>query len=122
MMTEPKPNPLIRYLIEQFKRAAIVVDFGYIDEDHAMQRAGIRSARQAIMVLDTCGPDARQALVPLLEDPNPAIRVYAAGFLLKVMPERALPVLKEIDEHCMERTTMTAFRILRRYERGDLDW
>ena len=46
-MSGEKHNLAVRLLVEQFKRAAIVTHFGDEDEDHAMQLAGIRSAKRA---------------------------------------------------------------------------
>jgi hypothetical protein len=109
----------VRFLIEQFKHAAIVTHFGYEDEDRAMQRAGIGAAKRVVQGLDAF--DARLALVPLLDDPDWGVRVSAAGYLVKALPERALPVLKEIRERCPTRAHMTAFWILERYEHGELE-
>ncbi len=120
-MSGKKQNLVIRYLVEQFSRAAIVTHFGYEDEDNAMQLAGLRSAKQAIQVLDTFGPDARLALVPLLDDPDWSIRVFAAGYLAKIMPERALPALQDIRLRAPTRARMTAFNMLQANERGELD-
>jgi hypothetical protein len=101
----------------QFRRAAIVYHWGYEDEDRAMQGAGKRSAEEAITVLDSC-KDGRMALVPFLDDPDPSVRVFAAGYLVKIMPERALAVLKELDERCITQARMTAFYFLERHENG----
>lgn len=101
----------------QFKRAAIVYHWGYEDDDRDMQYAGRRSMEEAITALDTC-KDGRVALVPFLDDPDPSVRVFAAGYLVKIMPERALAVLKELDERCLTRAHMTAFWFLQRHENG----
>jgi hypothetical protein len=111
-MTNVKQDPLIPFLIERFKRGAIVTHFGYEDEDNAMTGAGIDSAKGAIKLLDALGPETRLALLPLLEDPDWSIRVFAAGYLLKAAPERALPVLKQIKEECLTRARFTAFQFL----------
>ncbi|MGA8169687.1 MAG: HEAT repeat domain-containing protein [Methylocystis sp.] len=120
-MSGEREDPLIAYLMRQFTRAAIVAHYGYEDEDDAMQCAGIDSAKRAIKGLDLLGSKGRLALVPLLDDPDWGIRVFAAGYLVKIMPERALAVLKEIDERCPTRAHMTAFRILWSHEHGDLN-
>jgi len=101
----------------QFKRAAIVYHWGYEDDDELMKQAGLRSANEAIEVLDSY-KDGRLALVPFLDDPDPSVRVMAAGYLVKVIPERALAVLKELDERCLTRAHMTAFWFLQRHELG----
>lgn len=108
---------IIPMMVAQLKRAAIVYHWGYEYDDRRMQGAGKRSALEAIQALDTC-KDGRMALAPLLDDPDPSVRVFAAGFLVKVMPERALAVLKELDERCLTRAHMTAFWFLKRHEYG----
>jgi hypothetical protein len=108
---------LIPMMAAQFKRAAIVYHWGYEDDDHAMQGAGKRSAEEAITVLDS-SKDGRMALVSFLDDPDPSVRVFAAGYLVKLMPERALAVLKDLDERCVTRAHMTAFWFLQRHENG----
>lgn len=118
-MSGEKPNPLIPFLLLRFKRAAIAAQFGHEEEDRALQRAGSRLAKLAVRELDAF--DARLALVPLLDDPDWSIRVYAARHLIKVAPERALAALKDISEHCPTRAHMTAFWILRDYEHGELE-
>jgi hypothetical protein len=109
----------VRFLVGQFKRAAIVTHFGDEDEDNAMQLAGIRSAKRAARGLDAFG--ARLALVPLLEDPDWGVRAFAAGYLLKIAPERALPVLKDIHLYGSTHVRMTASEWLKKYERGELE-
>jgi hypothetical protein len=119
-MSGMKQDPLIPFLIERFKRGAIVTHFGYEDEEDAMQLAGINSVKRAIEILDMFGPEARLALLPLLEDPDPGVRVFAAGYLVKAAPHHALPVLKEISELCLTEARMTARQMLWRRERGEL--
>ncbi len=119
-MSRKKQTPMLQLLIGRFKRAAIVTHFGYEDEDAAIQRAGIASAKRAIEEIDAFGSGARLALVPLLDDPDPSIRVFAAGHLVKVTPERALAVLKEINERCPTLAQMTASDMLWRHRHGEL--
>ena len=83
-----------------------------------MQLAGIRSAKRAAQGLDAF--NARLALLPLLEDPDWGIRAFAGGYLLKIAPERALPVLKDISRRNSYHARSTAAEWLRRYERGEL--
>ena len=118
-MSGEKYNFAVRFLIEQFKHAAIVTHFGFEDEDRAMQRAGIGAAKRVVQGLDAF--DARLALAPLLEDPDWGVRASAAGYLVKALPERALAVLKEIRDHCPTHARITASHMLWNYEHGELD-
>lgn len=120
-MSSEKHGLVKRFLAEKFKHAAIVAQFGYQDEDKAMQRAGTRAARASAEYLDACGDDGRLALVPLLEDPEWGVRVFAAGYLVKLMPEQAVAVLKDVSERCPTRERMRAAHMLWKYEHGELD-
>lgn len=120
-MAPTKENPLLSFMSSKFQRAAIVAHYGYEDEDTAMQSAGIRAAKRAIEVLDAIGPEGRLALAPLLESADWGVRVFAAGYLVKVMPERALAILEEIRAKCPTQARMTASRMLRRHQAGTLD-
>jgi hypothetical protein len=59
-------------------------------------------------------------LVPLLADPEWGVRVFAAGCLVRVMPERALVVLKDVRAS-PTRERMRAADMLWKYEHGELD-
>ena len=119
-MTLDIPRAIVEGLIGQFRRAAIVTHFGYEDENDAMQTAGIDSAKQAIEVLDSFGSNARSALLPLLDDPDWSVRVFAASYLKKTHPQRALEVLKDIRDRCpAHHARWTALRTLDDFERGE---
>jgi hypothetical protein len=121
-MPAKKRSPFAPILVERFRQSAKVADFGYQQEDHAIQLAGLRAVERAAKQLDMlCGPEGRLELVPLLDDPELSIAVFAAGYLLKLMPERALAVLNDIDQRGHVEVRMTAGSILRRYEWGELD-
>jgi len=119
-MTDAKPDPLAAFLIERFKHAALVAHYGHEDEDDPMQIAGIKAAERAAQGLDAMGPDGRRALVPLLDDPDWGIRAYAAGYLVRLFPERALAVLEEISARCPTAARMTACRMQIAHEQARL--
>jgi hypothetical protein len=104
-------------LIERFKQAAILVHHGKFLGVAEIRKKGSAAVIAAMKELDAVGQDSRLALVPLLDSPNVNIQVYAAGYLLARMPERALPILEDIDLNCETEATMTAFHILQRYNR-----
>jgi hypothetical protein len=52
--------------------------------------------RRVLKVLD--GMDRRKDLSVFLDHPDPAIRANAAGILMNMMPDRCLPILREIGE------------------------
>ena len=105
------------FALKKFKRGAIVYVWGYELDDEQMQGAGLKSAELAIEFFDAV-VQSRMSLVPLLDDPDLSIRVFAAGFLVKVMPERALPVLEELAERGPAFIDMTAHYLLERHKYG----
>jgi hypothetical protein len=76
--------------------------------------------KRVVNHLDLYGPQGREALLPLLEDPEWNIRATAAAYLLKIMPQRALDVLQSVTtQRPTARIRMSAFQILRSIERGE---
>ncbi|ARN81581.1 DUF2019 domain-containing protein [Methylocystis bryophila] len=100
----------------------MATNFGYQDEDKAMQLAGLRALDRAAKGLDLLFKEkGREALVPLLDDADLSVRVFAAGYLLKLMPDRALAVLGDIRLRGESEVRVTAGSLLRRFENGTLD-
>jgi hypothetical protein len=52
---------------------------------------------EIVNVLDTIDPE-RIALAKLLDDSDPRVRVFAGAHLIKSIPERVIPILREIKE------------------------
>ena len=119
-MSDKFPDFVRRDLIRRFMHAAMVVHFGYEDENIAMQDAGIDAVRQTVRELDAFGTEGRLALVPLLDDQDQGVRVYAARHLLGLMPDRALEALKDICCRDRSRARWTANDFLQMYEKGEL--
>ena len=49
------------------------------------------------------------------------VRVFAARYLLKILPERALAALKDIEANATYEVRVTAGDVLRRHEHGMLE-
>jgi hypothetical protein len=47
--------------------------------------------------LDSLG-SGRSALAALLDNPNPGVRAAAGVYLIRLMPDRVVPILREIDD------------------------
>lgn len=91
-------------LTDRFKRSARAANFGCVDDGQALENAGLRALTRIVGDLDLLfGVPAPEALVPLLEDPDPVIRVCAAGYLLETKSERALAVLRDLNAHAPPR-------------------
>jgi hypothetical protein len=56
----------------------------------------------------------------LLDDTDQLVRVLAARYLIKVMPEGALAILKDIHLRGSTEACLTASAVLQKYERGAL--
>lgn len=50
-----------------------------------------------VEALDAIDPD-RAALATLLDDSDPRVQVFAGAYMIKSMPERVIPILREIQE------------------------
>jgi hypothetical protein len=69
-----------------------------------------------VTILDAVDPQRRH-LVPLLEHPLADVRAYAAVSLMKLMPGRAVPVLRAVhDSHRGFSAGWTAFFVLNMYD------
>jgi hypothetical protein len=116
----PENQDQMHAIVEQFKRGANRYHEGREDEDIQVQGEGKKDVFSALRALDALGPHGRDALIPLLDDPNPGIRVYAAGSLVKRMPELALPVLEDIKDYCITLAHRSASDMLWKYGKGIL--
>jgi hypothetical protein len=114
-IVEKELDALIPSLVEQYRRGAIVFDFGLQDEVQAMQKAGLGLLKQALQALDTYGPAGRLSLLPLLDDSEPGARVNAADELLELEPERALKTLVDLANNERGHTACEALSIMIKY-------
>jgi hypothetical protein len=119
-LSESNRKRVLNFYVERFRRAAIVTHFGQIDEDKAMQNAGMKAAKRIVDDLDVLGPEGREALIPLLDDSDWDVGACAAAYLLKVKPRQAVAALENIRTHGpTPDVRMDAFLILRSFERGE---
>jgi hypothetical protein len=69
--------------------------------------------------LDKVAPNGRLALAKLLDHPHPSVRTWAASYLKSRIPERALRVLREVEEtEGATEAGMAAHWSLAMYEHG----
>jgi hypothetical protein len=96
-----RPEERTARLITLFKFAADLKAVGH-DElaDEETTEAGEQVTKDTFQELKSIGPQGLNAVVNLLDDPNPNIRCSAGLLLMPEMPERAVPVLEELrDQH-----------------------
>ncbi len=109
-MAKKYAQQTIQDLVERFKQSAIDYYSACDSENFARQKRVIGRTNEIIDSLDSVGSQGRLALIPLLDDSDQGVRVVAAAYLLKVIPDRALAVLKEIQ---------TSLTIFPRIDAGD---
>ncbi len=76
-------------------------------DDLETQHRAVDSMHKLAAELDVIPPEDRGALAVLLDNANLAVRASAGAFVWRIMPERALPVLREV--HRAARGTSAGF-------------
>jgi hypothetical protein len=92
----------IAALINEFREAAMFQYDGEEKGDDVSMRGSVLEKRGIFEKLNASGPDAVLELRPLLSDPDIAVRVSAATYLLPTSSEVALPVFLDIVAHWPE--------------------
>jgi len=88
----------ISRLVEAFRFSCDLRAIGY--EELADQETGDKAQAGTFKLYDqlkAAGPEGHAALVKLLDDPSRDVRSSVAVLLLRQMPERAIPVIEEIE-------------------------
>ena len=103
-------------LIEAFKFAANLRAIGYDElDDRETATKATRAAQDAFNQLEAIVPQNSIELLDLLSDPSPAVRATAGAHLLRTAPERAVPVLEDIDQNGSGNPSFSAWFSLARY-------
>ncbi len=109
----------IARLVALFKFSAELRGIGYDElDDQETGKEATRAIFDATQQLKSIVPSGLAALTELLTDPSVCVRCYAAIHLLKVIPDKAISVLNEVEE--VGRGTMAAVSAgfaLRGYQR-----
>lgn len=88
----------ITRLIALFRFAAELKTIGFFDLcDQETDEAAVRAVHDTAQELKAIGPAGLAALVELLGDPSINVRGSASVMLLRDMPQRAIPVIEEIE-------------------------
>ena len=105
-------------IVEEFKKGARLKFLGEMLDDEDIAKTGWRQYCDALRKLDAKGRHVRDALLPLLDDPDPEIQVTAAIFMIRDHGERALPILKELSKEIWSDPGNTANNVLLKLEYG----
>jgi hypothetical protein len=108
----------IEALVEQFAKAAKLYFEAWGVHDFKRQDEGIEKAYDAATALDALGTGHRMTLVRLLDSDDVELRVVAATCLRRVMPDRALSILRKIDETDLGLPALAAMHTLFDHENG----
>lgn len=81
----------------------------------------VRLMRMIVDALDEIDP-RRVTLTTLLNDPDAGVRAYAGAYLIKLMPERVIPILRDIEEQQKANSAhFSASWTLLRWERENIE-
>jgi hypothetical protein len=87
--------------------------------DNKRQSKGVKKLRGAAMALDEIGTGRHDALARLLDSDDPELCVMAAGYLMKVMPERALALAQKVEDMTLGHISFVATTLLFAHKWGD---
>jgi hypothetical protein len=65
-------------------------------------------------------PGGRDAMRPLLEHANPAVRCHAGYLVLPIDPDTALPIIREVAGGSYRVASIRSNTMLRRWEAGEI--
>lgn len=120
-MTSKSDMSRQKKLLDDFVHSALRRYAAMDTHDNRTQRACIENMIRIIRELDAMQPEGRAALTKLLGSDELAVRVTAASYLLNVMPETVLPILKDIQDNCYGDAAIDATTALFMYRAGDWD-
>jgi hypothetical protein len=87
--------------------------------NNKIQRKAVANFFDAAKELDTIGSGRRNALENLLDNDHSGVRVTAAFYLINLMPEKALAVLREIHAMRIGEPSIRAMRAIFMYEHNN---
>lgn len=111
---EPEQNP--ETLVKRFVEG-VVKHREYMCTDHRVANQNFDKYTEALKGLFLLGEPGMNALLRLLDDSRPVVRVSVGTYLLRIFPERAIKVLQaEVDQKGA--LLSSALVALKRWERG----
>ena len=85
-------------LLERFRKGAKLAHLGALLENEEIELKAFDQYKDALKKLEAKSPAGRDALIPLLSDPDSEIRTVACAFLINRHPDVVMPILDEIIE------------------------
>ena len=108
-------------LKESFRNGARFFHMGAYYDDISLKISGLDICRYTVERIERHMPEGRRLLEPLLDDPNPGVQVFAAGYLAQIFPERAIALLEHIKDYCETEASFTAFHFIQMHRDGMLE-
>ena len=109
-------------LLQTFELFAMQYFASDDDAHRENQHQAVRGMFDILHKLDDMQPNQRQALERLFTHPSAEVRVFAATYLVKIIPERATPVLEAVHaEYRGLPPGMVAMTTLFAYKHGELN-
>lgn len=103
---------------------SLIAEYRYAAAQHGAAKtsraANAAATRLATVYSELRIRDARQSLLPLLEDTNPSVRCWAAAHALEFAPEKAEEVLKTMADGAPGPLRADAVMTLREWRAGRL--
>jgi hypothetical protein len=118
-MQEAEEATQANALAAEFQKGAKLYFAGRETYNTRKQSKGLDIIIRVVKALDALGSGRRDALLPLLDSSDVDVRVMAAVYSIKIVPERALALLKEIDDKGSGPTSMYAMTMLMAYNSGN---
>ena len=96
------------HAVVRFLEGARTHALGLVAEDNEVISAALDQMRNALAVIDACGENGRDILIPLLGNANAMVRCEAAKALHPARRDLAIPVLQDISLTCLTEAAETA--------------
>lgn len=119
MTRQTLPDSVAR-MVAKYAKAASLHGRATREGDQELANRSYQRMARVCRALRERGPDAQSALLPLVSDPDPAVRGWAASHALEFAPEVASQALSELASGPPSPERLSAEVVLREWRRGAL--
>ena len=109
-------------LIARYRKAALIHGTASFDGRPRHTNRHYEVVNAVYRELCSRGPEAQRTLLLLLNDPEPAIRVWAASHALEFAPDKGARVLERIVSDGVRHHKLTAEMVLDEWRKGKLSF
>ncbi len=108
----------IESLLEEYKKGAKLAHIGALLQSEEIERQAFAIYKGALAKLEALSPLGRDVILPLLEDPDPEIKVTACAHLVTRHPRLVMPILEELIAERWPEAAQSARNTRMMYEMG----